>query len=155
MASKPKAKSLTEVLPLFARNAGDWYGTYIHLDEEGNVTDRHASHLTPVIPEGSDSYSQTNRYTWNDGREVSYDFTGVLKGERVVYDTERIYGEAWEADDKTIILKFHYKETPEKYIYEYIHVSDDNQHRTRFWNWFDENGEVYRRTVIKERRSNE
>ncbi len=153
MTASNATKSLVETLPLLARNGGDWYGTYLHLDEAGHVLDRHASHLNPVTTEGSNSYAQTNRYTWADGREVSYTFTGTLKGDRVVYDTERIYGEAWEADADTLILKFRYKDEPRKYIYEYIHLSADDRHRTRVWHWFDERGEVYKRTLIKETRA--
>ena len=147
------SKPFAEAMPLFARNAGDWYGTYLHLDETGNVLDKHASHLTPMMIEGADHYTQTNRYTWDDGREVSYEFTGRLENDRVIFDTERMSGKAWEADDKTIILKFSYKDDPGKYIYEYVHLSADGEHRTRVWHWFDEHGEVYKHTLIKERRT--
>ena len=149
----PTSKGIVETLPYFAKHGGDWYGTYIHVDVDGNILDQHHSHLIPVFTPGSDSYTQTNIYTWDDGRQVEYGFTGVLQGDKVIYDTDRIYGESWEADANTLILKFHYKGDPNKFIYEYLHLSDDAQHRTRIWHWFDENGEVYKRTLIKETRT--
>ncbi|MEQ8676127.1 MAG: hypothetical protein RLP44_22780 [Aggregatilineales bacterium] len=153
MQNSTSDMTLIEAMPLLARNGGDWYGTYIHLDDAGQVLDRHKSHLIPRFEADSDRYTQTNIYTWNDGRQVEYEFTGVYRNGKVVYDTERIYGEAWETDDKTIILKFSYKDDPEKYIYEYIHLSDDGQHRTRVWHWFNGQGEVYKHTLIKESRT--
>jgi len=147
------SSNLIEAMPLLAKNGGDWYGIYVHTDVDGNVLDRHRSHLIPTFEAGTTQYHQRNIYTWDDGREVAYDFVGEYQDGAVIYDTERIWGRAWEADDRTLILYFHYKDDPEKYIYEYIHLSDDGKHRTRVWHWFDENGEVYKHTLIKETRT--
>lgn len=145
--------SLTEAMPLLARNDGDWYGTYLHLDPQGHLLDQHRSHLIVQFSEGAADYHQRNIYTWADGREVAYEFVGRYEDGFVIYDTDRMWGKAWEADARTLILYFYYKSEPEKYIYEYIHLSDDGQHRTRIWHWFNANGEVYKHTLIKETRT--
>ncbi len=144
--------NLIEAMPLLAKNGGDWYGTYIHVDEDGNILDKHRSHLIPVFEDGASDYHQRNIYTWDDGRQVEYTFVGRYEDGAVIYDTDRIWGKAWESDEHTMILRFHYKDDPDKYIYEYIHLSDDGEHRTRMWQWFNEKGEVYKRTLIKETR---
>jgi hypothetical protein len=142
-----------DTLPLFARHEGVWEGEYIHEDTAGNELDRHASrievHFTDdlVAP-----YQQTNTYTWADGRTQVIDFPATVRDGRVHFDTDRILGHAWEADDRTIILTWHYKSDPQHYLYEMIQIDASGQHRARVWHWFD-NGELVRRTLVKERRA--
>ncbi|MEM4724247.1 MAG: DUF3598 family protein [Candidatus Hadarchaeum sp.] len=145
--------SLRDKMPLLARHEGEWIGTYIYIDAEGRVLDRHASHLICRFPEEDpNSYHQTNRYTWDDGRTEEYQFPATYRDGKIWFDTERIKGYAWEVDDKTIVLTWYYRHEPEKYLYEMIQLSPDGQHRARTWHWFDEKGELYKRTIIKERR---
>jgi hypothetical protein len=36
---------LREEMPVIVRHEGDWIGTYTVIDLQGNILDRHASHL--------------------------------------------------------------------------------------------------------------
>jgi hypothetical protein len=141
-----------DMLPLFARHEGSWEGEYIHTDTAGVELDRHASRIEvtftddPVAP-----YQQTNTYTWADGRTQVIHFPASVANGRVNFDTDRILGHAWEADDRTILLTWHYKTDPGQYLYEMIQIDDSGQHRARVWHWF-EGGELVRRTLVKERR---
>ena len=139
-------------MPVLVRHEGDWVGTYTVVDNEGNILDKHNSHLTCQFPEsGSPPYFQTNRYQWPDGKRQEYDFPGIYKDKKLVFDTERIFGEAWETDDSTIILKFNYKDKPAIYVYELIVLSPCNNYRARTWHWFN-NHQIYQRTLVKEER---
>ncbi len=144
--------SIREDMPLLARNEGEWLGEYIYVDNDGNVTDRHQSHLTCRFPtNGEYPYVQTNHYTWADGRAETFDFPATYHDKQVWFDTPRLLGHAWEVDDRTIVLTWHYKANPKDQLYEMIQLSPDGQHRARTWHWF-ENGEIVKRTIIKETR---
>ncbi|MCS6805843.1 MAG: DUF3598 family protein [Acidobacteriota bacterium] len=142
--------SLREAMPLLARHEGEWKGTYIYVDAEAKIIDQHASHLTCRFPEDNpDGYHQTNHYTWPDGREEIHQFPATYRDGKIWFDTERIKGYAWEADENTILLTWVYKTDPENYLYEMIQLSPDGNHRARTWHWFKD-GELVKRTLIKE-----
>jgi hypothetical protein len=139
-------------MPVLARHEGDWQGTYILVDLEGNILDQHKSHLTCEFPENSPyPYYQTNRYTWADGKKEEHKFPGMYQDKALWFDTERINGKAWEVDDATVILYFSYKEMPGSYLYEMIQISPCNNYRARTWHWF-KNNKLDRRTLIQEER---
>jgi hypothetical protein len=57
-------------MPVLIRHEGDWIGTYIVVDLQGKILDRHESHLTCEFPlNGAFPDYQTNRYTWADGKK--------------------------------------------------------------------------------------
>ncbi|GAA4058618.1 DUF3598 family protein [Nonomuraea soli] len=143
---------LREDMPLLARHEGEWEGTYTHLDGEGNLIDRHRSHLTCRIVDDV-TYHQTNRYTWDDGRTEVLEFPGTYLGEgRCGFDTERIRGTFWELDDSTIYLHWIYKaEGEDMRLFELIVLSDDGKSKSRVWQWI-RNGECVKRTLIDEKR---
>lgn len=143
--------SFREEMPVFARHEGDWMGTYTLVDLQGNILDRHESHLTCEFPTEGVHYYQTNRYTWSNGKKEEYKFPGIYRAKALWFDTERISGKAWEVDDSTIILYFSYKEVPEMSLYEMIQISPCNNYRARTWHWFDSN-KITRRTLIQEER---
>lgn len=144
---------IREGMPLLARHEGEWEGTYTYVDNDGRVIDRHASHLTCTItPDGN--YHQVNRYAWPDGRREQHDFPATYQdapSPRIVFDTERIAGHAWQVDERTIVLTWSYKTDPENYLYEMIQLSADGKHRARTWHWFDRD-QIVRRTLIREER---
>ena len=143
---------IKDEMPVLFRHEGDWVGIYTTVDNDGNVLDKNESHLTCEFPEdGEYPYFQTNRYTWADGKYQEYKFPGMYRDKKLWFNTERIDGHAWEADDSIIILYFSYKDIANAYIYEMIHISPDNNHRARTWHWFKDN-EIYQRTLIKEER---
>jgi hypothetical protein len=143
---------IREEMPVLARHEGDWVGTYIAVDTEGKILDKHQSHLSCQFPEdGSYAYYQINRYTWSDGKHEEHQFPGTYHDKALWFDTERIEGKAWEADDSTVILTFSYKTMPEMSLYEIILLSPCNNYRARTWHWL-KNHQIFKRTLIQEER---
>lgn len=144
--------TMKEKMPVLARHEGEWEGTYIHVDADANIIDKHASYLTCSFPsDGSSDYYQTNRYTWPDGKTELHQFPGTYRDSEVWFDNDRILGHCWEADDRTVILTWIYRMDPDNPLYEMIQISPDGNHRARTWHWY-KNGEIIRRTLIKEKR---
>ncbi len=145
--------NIREGMPVLTRNEGDWVGTYTLVDLEGNILDKHNSHLTCQFPTDADyPYYQTNRYTWSNGKREEYQFPGIYQDKKLLFDTERVLGHAWEVDDSTIILYFYYKGVPDMYLYEMIQISACSNYRARTWQWF-KNNKIFQRTLITEERA--
>ncbi|MBD2663224.1 hypothetical protein B6N60_03082 [Richelia sinica FACHB-800] len=139
-------------MPVLARHAGEWVGTYTLVDITGKIIDQHQSHLSCQFPENSPyHYYQINRYTWENGKTEEHQFPATYQDQKIWFDTERIQGKAWEIDEATVILWFAYKQVPDMYLYEMIQISPDNNHRARTWHWF-KNHQIYQRTLIQEKR---
>jgi hypothetical protein len=136
-------------LTLFPKHAGIWEGTYTRINAHGEVIDQHKSRLTLKL--SGNEWSQTNEYTWADGKREFHDFGKSLfdAEERLQFDNPRIKGEAWEAD-KVINLWWTYKEQPGTMLYEIITLIDDT-HRMRTWQ-HSRNGVFEGLTMIEERR---
>ncbi len=144
--------NICDEMRVLARHEGDWIGTYILIDCIGNLLDRHQSHITCEFPADDPSkYYQINRYTWADGKQEEHRFPGTYYDKKLWFDTERIKGHAWEADDSTLILWFAYKNVPDFHLYEMIQISPCNNYRARTWHWF-KNNQIYQRTLIQEER---
>jgi hypothetical protein len=144
--------NIREEMPGLVRHEGDWVGTYTLVDLEGNILDKHESHLSCQFPEdGSYPYYQINRYKWADGKHEEYQFPGTYHDNSLWFDTERMEGKAWEASDSIIILTFSYKNAPEMSLSEIIQISPCNNYRARTWHWY-RNNQIYRRTLIQEER---
>ncbi len=144
--------NIREEMPVLARHEGDWVGTYTLVDTAGKILDQYESHLTCQFPENSPyPYYQINRYNWSDGKKEEYEFPGMYTDKKLLFDTERIQGKAWEADDSVVILWFSYKTNPEMNLYEMIYISPDNNFRARTWHWF-KNHQIFQRTLIQEER---
>ncbi len=144
--------TIREEMPVLVRHEGDWEGTYTLIDTQGQIIDKHESHLTCQFPENSPySYYQINRYKWPDGRQEEHQFPATYRDKAIWFDTERIQGKAWEVDNATIILWFSYKGMPGTYLYEMIQISSCNNYRARTWQWF-KNDKIYQRTLIQEER---
>lgn len=144
--------SIRAEMPVLIRHEGDWIGTYIIVDLQGNILDRHESHLTCEFPlDGAFPYYQTNRYTWADGKKEEYKFPGIYRDQALWFDTERVDGKAWEVDDSTIILRFSYKGVTGMSLHEMIQISPCNNYRARTWHWFKDN-KLDQRTLIQEER---
>ncbi|MBH8552717.1 DUF3598 family protein [Nostocaceae cyanobacterium CENA357] len=144
--------NIREEMPVLARHEGDWVGTYTLVDTAGQILDQYESHLSCQFPENSPHpYYQVNRYKWSDGKQEEYEFPGMYSDKKLLFDTERIQGKAWEADDSVVILWFSYKTNPEMNLYEMIYISPDNNYRARTWHWF-KNYQIFQRTLIQEER---
>ncbi len=139
-------------MPVLARHAGEWAGTYSYVGVDGEPIDEHKSHLTCRFPEeGEWDYHQTNKYVWADGKEEEHVFPAKYAEGRIWWDTERIEGCAWEIDSRSICLTWVRKDLPGEYLYEMIQLSADGNKRGRTWHWFRDD-EMYMRTLIKEHR---
>ena len=145
--------SIKDEMPLLARHEGEWEGTYTFIDRDGNVTDRHRSHLTCAFPAdgGEFPYQQTNHYEWDDGRTETINFPARYADKKIHFDTDRINGSAWEVDENAIVLTWVYKAQAGITLYELINLSPDGDHRARTWHWFKD-GKLFQRTIINERR---
>ena len=42
---------IKEGMPLLARHEGEWKGVYTYIDPDGNIIDKHKSHLSCTFPE--------------------------------------------------------------------------------------------------------
>ena len=133
--------------PLFDKHVGAWEGTYTLIDRRtGAVLDQHKSRLTCEI-EGT-TWRQTNLYTWPDGRTDEKQFEGTFEDGKLKFDTPRLVGEAVEADDKVIVLRWVYTHAPQDDYAEIITLESDT-HRSRTWQHF-ENGDFAKLTLIDE-----
>lgn len=143
---------IREEMTTLVRHEGEWEGTYVYIDEDGTVTDRHHAHLTCAFPDdGAYPYLQTNRYHWDDGRSEEFLFPATYKDGRIRFDTERMSGHAWDVDARITVLTWTYTHDPSGYFYEMIHLSEDGNARCRTWH-FIQDGRCTRRVLINERR---
>lgn len=139
-------------MPVLARHEGEWEGVYIHVDPDNKEIDRHKAELQCRFPaDGPYAYYQINTYTWPDGRREEIHFPATYRDRQIWWDTDRIYGRAWEIDDRTVCLTWTRKDMPGAYLYEMIQISADGNDRARTWHWFDDD-KLVKRTCIKERR---
>jgi hypothetical protein len=143
---------LRDEMPVLARHEGEWKGHYIDIDPEGEVIDTFEARLSCRFPEdGEYDYHQINRYEWPDGRKEVHEFPAVYENGQIWFDTDRIEGHAWEADERTVVLTWTRKDLPGVYFYEMIHINEDNDRRSRTWHWFKDD-ELVKRTIIDEHR---
>ena len=151
-----QAPPLRSQFPVLTRHEGIWDGIYQYYDADGEKTDEHRSRLICRFPAtGPHPYHQTNYYTWADGRQEIRDFPAIIENGRVRWNNELIEG--WAADvslddfNRTSMLYWVRKDTPDIYLYEMIHLSDCGQHRARVWQHFGD-GMLLGRTLIKEQK---
>lgn len=156
MQHAARFRDFREKLPSLARHEGIWNGTYRYYDANGIKTDEHHSRLVCRFPaSGTYPYHQTNYYRWSDGRQQVRDFPATIVDGRLRWDNELIKG--WAADvsldvfDRTTMLYWVRKDTPDTYLYEMIQISDCGQYRSRVWQWF-KRGRLTARTLIDERK---
>lgn len=143
---------IRQEMPLLARHEGFWAGTYTSVDNEGNVLDKYAVHMSCEFPEdGPYPYYQINRYTWDSGKTEEHHFPATYKDKKIWFDTDRLIGDAWETDDHIVMLHFKYKAIPDAYLYSLIHLSSCGNLRGRTMHWF-KNNQVFKRTLIQEER---
>lgn len=155
MTQQTRADLATQ-MPLLAKQAGVWVGTYRYYDADGNKIDEHASRLTcRVLTEGPWQYHQTNEYSWADGRTEVREFRGNFIDGKLRFDSDLIEG--WAAEEpldeyrRTLLLYWVRRGEPDTYLYEMIQVDDACQLRTRVWQWINA-GVCRMRTLIDERK---
>ena len=137
-------------MPLTDRLNGTFVGVYLHVDRDGAIIDRHASHMRTWV-DGTGRH-QVNSYTWPDGRREVHCFeTGYEGGGNFAFEDARMSGLCWEADEKTVLLKWVRKDLAGDYFYEMAQLVDADQERVRVWHKFSQN-RLAGRVLILERR---
>jgi hypothetical protein len=136
-------------LTLFPKHAGVWKGTYTRLSPNGEIIDKHKSHLTLQLH--GKEWSQTNEYTWESGKREFHDFgtSHFDDNDHLQFDNPRIKGEAWESEN-VIVLSWTYKNEPGTMLYEIITLTGENS-RMRTWQ-HSRNGVFEGLTMIEEHR---
>ena len=140
-------------IPLLARHAGVWQGTYRHIRPDLSVIDQHDFRITVEFPEdGSCHYRQSSHYWWPDGRTDDIVFEADCKGDRLVWDNGRINGRLWQLDDRTLYLTFGFNADPAVVIYEMIQLGANGDDRARTWHWLRDD-KLFQLTLVDEARA--
>ena len=141
---------LSEAMPALLRHEGEWEGIYRHVDRDGTLIDRHETWTWCEFPtDGPFAYIQHNRLCWEDGRRASYEFGGVFRDGRLVWDTDRFHGYGWETHEGVIMLRLERRDVPGAYYVEMITLAPDGRSRARTWQWFRD-GAPWKRTLCDE-----
>lgn len=141
-----------DVMSVMRRHEGIWAGDYIHVTPDGTVIDRHTAKVRCEFPQdGPYAYIQHNHFVWPDGRELKVDLPGVLKDDRLWWNTETFSGFAWATYDDIILLNLQRKDEPGPNFFEMITLGDTGRHRARTWQWFKD-GRLFKRTLCNESR---
>jgi hypothetical protein len=142
-----------EQMPHLLRHNGIWIGTYRVVDEAGIALDTHASRIEVRFPrEGDAHYTQSNVFTWADGREKRGEYPGVCRAGVLYWDNPLIVGKAWSVDELSTVLTWERRDTPGVYLYEIIVINAQNDRRSRTWHWFRD-GVLFQRTLVDERKA--
>lgn len=145
---------IAERLPLLAKHAGVWTGTYTFVTPKLEVLDRYDFRIDVSFPQdglGRRTYRQESDYFWPDGRTQSLVFEGVLEGEEIVFDNGRIAGRMRALDDRTLYLTFGFTAQPGVEVCEMLQLSADGLSRARTWHWFRDE-RLFQITLVDERR---
>lgn len=142
---------LEHLMPDVLNHQGTWVGTYRHLDGQGNTLDYHQSRVECIFPtEGKVVYIQRNQFDWEDGRQFKASFDGIVKNDKIFWDTDTFRGYGWVASPNVFLLELERKDEPGAWFYESIVMGADKAHRARTWHWFKQ-GKCYKRTLCDER----
>lgn len=154
---KRQQEQVKAEMPMYAQGQGVWEGMYRHLDAEAKIIDEHKSRLIIRMPdEGPYPIIQTNLYYWPDGRVEKREFNVKYENRRIVYDNALIKGyfaEIAEDDHNQTLLGYWRRHGLDNvFFYEMIVRQSATGHRTRTWQWVNDAGGVYRRTLIDEKK---
>ena len=145
-------EQLRSVMPAMLLHEGHWDGMYRHYDRQGALLDAHRVTTWCELPDaGPYHYVQHNVLEWADGRSATYEFGGTLRGNRLLWETERFAGYGWQTAEDVIMLRLDRLDEPGAYYIEMITISDDRQSRARTWEWYRD-GAPWKRTLCDERK---
>jgi hypothetical protein len=143
-------------LPVLALLKGQWGGTYIEQDLHGVELDRFSFFHDISFPDAPGAaYRQRTVYEWADGRRVDLTFDAEFV-ERdgkpmIAWDHPIMAGVVFEIDDRTLQLRFAYRDEERTEVQEAMFLSADGQHRLRTWHWY-RGGAPFKITVVQEKR---
>ncbi|CAM3812868.1 hypothetical protein [Rheinheimera salexigens] len=141
---------LQQLMPEILQHKGVWRGTYRHIDIEGNIIDEHNSQVECIFPEsGPVVYTQRNKFSWPCGRIYEVEFDGVIREQKIFWDTPTFSGFGWQASPHIFLLELERKDEPGAWFYESIVMGDSGTNRARTWHWF-KNGKCFKRTLCDE-----
>ena len=144
--------TMRERLPAMLAHEGSWEGDYRFVDLDGRTVDEYRSRIVCEFPDdGPFAYVQKNHYEWPDGRTFDNEFGGVLRDDRIYWDTDRFVGHGWATHDDVVLLTLERKDRPGESFSEIILLGSDGTHRVRTWHWFRD-GRPFQRTLCDERR---
>lgn len=138
-----------QIFPLIYKHAGVWEGNYHHVNIDGDLIDTHKSRVECVFPEeGEVVYIQCNKFDWANGKSYEVEFSGIIKDEKIYWDTETFSGYGWESGN-CVLLHLDRKDDPGASFTEIIVMGEDGRHRARTWHWFKD-GICFKRTLCNE-----
>jgi hypothetical protein len=141
-------------MPLLARHAGVWAGTYRFITPQLEPVDQYDFRIRVSFPDdaaGGITYRQESHYSWPDGREQDLTFEAQYAGNGVVELAGGLAGHIRELDDRTIYLNFSFDDQPGVDVCEMIQLAHNNNDRARTWHWFKD-GKLFQLTLVDERR---
>lgn len=153
--SSARQELFRRAMPLHAACEGTWEGVYTELNAAGHVENRHQSRLTCTYKADHNAdFLQTNTYTYAGGRQESHDFSGVLNMGRIWWNTDRVFGCAYEAGDgQTALVTWTRKDIIGSQMFEMVQFNKSMTERHRVWQWFEAD-RLVKRVIIDERSTN-
>lgn len=117
---------------------------------DGNTLDFHRSEVECVFPnDGPAVYIQKNKFIWDDGRVYNNEFSGILKEDRIFWNTNTFKGYGWAAGPSIFLLELDRKDVPGASFTECIIMAPSKKDRVRTWHWFQD-GQCFKRTLCNE-----
>ena len=145
---------ITREMPLLARHAGVWVGTYRFVTPQLELLDQYDFRIRVSFPDddnGGTTYRQESHYIWPDGREYELTFEAQYSGNGLVEFAGRLAGHMRELDDRTLYLSFSFDDQPGVDVCEMIQLAPNNNDRARTWHWFRDS-KLFQLTLVDERR---
>ena len=141
---------LAAVMPAILLHEGWWQGWYRDFDNDGKLLDARRVKTHCEFPDAGEwHYVQHNWFSWEDGREATYEFGGRLEGNRIVWETDRFSGYGWETREGIFMLKLARQDVRGAYYAEMINLEPGARTRARTWQWF-KGKEPWKRTLCDE-----
>lgn len=137
-------------MPGIYKHEGAWEGTYRHVSLNGETLDVHKSQVECIFPDsGEVIYIQKNAFAWDDGRRYENEFSGILRNNKIYWDTPTFSGFGWMGGDIIFLLELDRKDEIGASFHEAIVLGSTGKHRARTWHWFKD-GQCYKRTLCDE-----
>lgn len=144
-------QQVNDIMPTMLSHEGVWEGVYTHVGVGGCILDQHNTRVECIFPDtGPYAYIQKNHFTWDNGKEYRAELLGTLKDNKLWWDNEKFSGCSWETDHGQILLNLERKDEPGSRFYEMISIGSTGKNRARTWQWFNADGELYKRTLCDE-----
>lgn len=88
--------------PLLLKHLGTWEGHYKKINIRNGEVEKHNCKIQVGVR--GDNYSQRNTYTWEDGRQETYEFAGRMTNGRLEVESDRLIGYGLFISDDVIMF---------------------------------------------------